>query len=146
MTRKNLAQKILAQKILLHVYDGRWKRRERWCWEGAGTYVSAVCKFLSSISSCTRSDCLFTSGKGRVPLGVLGISKKADHRKHHFKSGFGCSLHKIGIVMPEQDYSVPGVESKGSCLENVGMSVRRNTLICLWFPSGAKPLRVYLAG
>lgn len=54
------------------------------------------------------------------------------------------SCRKIAIVMAEQECSVPRVESKGSRLENVGTSIRRNMLICPWFPPGAKPLRAYL--
>lgn len=69
-------------------------------------------------------------GEGRVPLGVRGVSRKADHRQRPFNSGFGCSLCEIRIVTAGQGYSVHRVESKGSCLENVGTSVRRKMLIC----------------
>lgn len=65
-----------------------------------------------------------------MPLGVRGISRKADHRQHPFDSGFGNSLLKIGIVMAVQECGVPRMETKGSRLENVGTSVRRNMLMC----------------
>lgn len=58
------------------------------------------------------------------------MSRKADHRQRPFDSGFGCSLHKIGIVTAEQECSVPRMESKGSSLENVSPSIRKKMLIC----------------
>lgn len=37
--------------------------------------------FLSSISY-TSGSCLFATGKGRVPLEMCGISRKADYGQH----------------------------------------------------------------
>lgn len=103
-------KKNLAQKVLLCVYMME-DESEKQSWDGICTLVSAVCKFPSSTSPYTSGRCLFTRVKGEFPLRVCGLSRKTDHRQRPFKSEFACFLCKIGIVMAEQECSVPRVES-----------------------------------
>lgn len=73
------------------------ERKDKGDLEGTVTCISAVSKFPSSISSYIHSICLFTRGKGRVPLGECGISRQKDHRQCPFSSGFSFPLSWIGV-------------------------------------------------